>query len=365
MCEAFLSLGHDVTLTAAGLQKNSLNTKKQIGAFYGVDLKKIKLIRYHVRISKALNAQLGVKSVLSFLYMKLKGNSPDLILSRNLYASYLISFSPGIKFIYETHQLESGWRRLLQKQIVSKKCIKTVVISKALKSILRRQLGEALFDPLILHDAAPFGLKRLDKTEKENVRKMYLNERELNGFKIVAGYFGHLYRGRGIETIKDLARRHPDVAFLIFGGNEEQISILNKTEHIDNFMLMGYARPAIVKNLMAVFDVLLMPYQEEVSIGDKRSDTSHWMSPMKMFEYMASGVPFIASRLPVLEEVLRNNENCLLASHNDINDWSSCLKRLLDNPDLRQKLALKAYSEYLVKYNWISRANKILQFAKK
>ena len=47
-----------------------------------------------------------------------------------------------------------------------------------------------------------------------------------------------------------------------------------------------------------------MPYQRNVGIGTKNSDTSNWMSPMKMFEYMSTGVPIVSSDLPVLKKFL-------------------------------------------------------------
>ena len=57
-----------------------------------------------------------------------------------------------------------------------------------------------------------------------------------------------------------------------------------------------------------------MPYQAKVSIGVKGHDTGRWMSPMKMFEYMAAGVPVISSDLAVLREILINEKNALLVS---------------------------------------------------
>ena len=52
---------------------------------------------------------------------------------------------------------------------------------------------------------------------------------------------------------------------------------------------------------MLAVDILIMPYQKNVAIGAKGHDTARWMSPMKMFEYMASGNPIISSNLAALK----------------------------------------------------------------
>jgi glycosyltransferase involved in cell wall biosynthesis len=214
---------------------------------------------------------------------------------------------------------------------------------------------------LALHDAAPAGIQSLsaDMKIKERVSlfgKEFMDER----FDKIAGYFGHLYPGRGVHIIHQLARRHPDIAFMIYGGNRDQICELKSADPVENFMLMGFVEPNGVIDVMRAMDILLMPYQENVSIGDKRSDTSRYMSPMKMFEYMACGVPIIASDLPSVREVLINEHNCLLATPNDVDCWSACITRLLDDDTLAQRIGHTAHIEYRSAHNWNSRAAKIL-----
>jgi len=364
MCEAFSTLGHEVMLLAARSVSSQKIFKEEIKAYYGVNLKNVNLVSYYWSFSKGLNIVLGFFSFFSYFLLRIKKWYPDFIISRNLYASFLLRPLIAKRLYFETHQLESGWRRLLQKVLVEDKRVIKIFISSALRCTFEKQFPSMSFPSMVLHDAAPSGNFILSREKKHLARLSLFPKNILDKYKMICGYFGHLYQGRGIEIIVALAKRYPGVAFLVYGGNEAQVSVLKKAMHTDNFMIMGHVNFSIVKNLMSMFDVLLMPYQRQVSIGDKRSDTSQWMSPMKMFEYMASGVPFIASRLPVLEEVLCDGENCLLALPNDINDWSSCLQRLCDNPELGERLALKAYSEYLSDYNWLSRANKILQFVK-
>ncbi len=150
------------------------------------------------------------------------------------------------------------------------------------------------------------------------------------------------------------------MAFLIFGGNDHDVAALRKISKPRNFYLKGYLTPAKVPEIMAAMDLLVMPYQRSVSIGVKADDTGRWMSPMKMFEYMATGVPFIASDLPTLREVLRDRQNCLLAKPDDPVHWSNCLRLLLDKPELGEAISTQAHVEYRNHYTWTRRAKAML-----
>ena len=107
-------------------------------------------------------------------------------------------------------------------------------------------------------------------------------------------------------------------------------------------------------------DILLMPYQEKVSIGVKGHDTAQWMSPMKMFEYMATGLPIISSDLPSLREVLQNKKNALLVSPSDPRAWCDALDCLSLDSELACRIGKKAYQDYKDKYTWGARARKII-----
>ena len=79
---------------------------------------------------------------------------------------------------------------------------------------------------------------------------------------------------------------------------------------------------------MSSVDLLLMPYQNKVSIGVRGQDTSRWMSPMKMFEYMAAGQAIVASDLPVLREILVHKHNAILTKADDVIEWETAIKML-------------------------------------
>ena len=85
---------------------------------------------------------------------------------------------------------------------------------------------------------------------------------------------------------------------------------------------------------------------------------------MKMFEYMSSNTPFIASNLPVLREVLRDRKNCLLAKPESIIDWKKKINLLRTNKYLLRELSSNARKDFLNKYTWEKRAKNILSIIK-
>jgi glycosyltransferase involved in cell wall biosynthesis len=360
MCEALASLGHDVTLFVNRTRNRVDDLKLLLENYYGVSLKKVQVVSFYSPLSSALNLQIALFSICYLIFDAIKGNVPQVIISRNLYASLFLYRIMKNKLIYETHEIEYGYRKPMQTAILKQLLLTKIVISNALLELLSCHHGINIQRVTVLPDAAPDGIKSISVIQKQEIRKVLMAD-DYENFKNIVGYFGHLYKGRGIEIIQALAERHQDTAFMIFGGNEEQIAVFKKQNHLINLKVMGYIKPAKVLEAMKAMDVLLMPYQKTVSIGSKRNfDTGSYMSPMKMFEYMASCVPILSSRLPVLEEVLKDGENCLMAIPDDPSDWSRCLRRLLNDPLLVNKLAENAYRKYETEYNWQTRAQKIL-----
>ena len=89
------------------------------------------------------------------------------------------------------------------------------------------------------------------------------------------------------------------------------------------------------------------------------------MSPIKVFEYMASRKPILCSDLPVLREVLRDEENALLLPPREPEAWAAALVRLKSDNALADRLALAAVHDFREHYTWQGRARRILEFAAK
>lgn len=360
MAEAIIGHGHTLTLYAIRPERSTEKHQETVESYYGVKLPRLKLKTWHFPFKRLVSLLSGLIFAVSALRL-IKNNKADVIISRNFYASYLLALFCKTPLIYETHNPETGWKKSLQHKIFSSPNTQTIVISDALKTILSAHLNLSPQQSeriTVLHDAAPANPYAAMNVA---VRKSsFLQQHKLNQFQCIAGYFGHLYAGRGVELIVELAKREPKIGFVFFGGNADDINRLQKQYQLPNVTFLGHIPHEKSIEMMTIMDVLFMPYQEKVSIGDAKSDTSKWMSPMKMFEYMSSKVPILSSDLPVLREVLQHARNALLAEPNNIDQWHTNLNRVISDKSLATKIETTAYNDFMDHYTWSSRVRLML-----
>ena len=84
------------------------------------------------------------------------------------------------------------------------------------------------------------------------------------------------------------------------------------------------------------------------------------MSPLKMFEYMATNNPIVTTDLPCIRDVL-SEKNAVLFAPNDLNNLTDSLERLIKDKDLSRRLSEQALSD-VSEYTWDKRAKEILNF---
>jgi glycosyltransferase involved in cell wall biosynthesis len=83
-----------------------------------------------------------------------------------------------------------------------------------------------------------------------------------------------------------------------------------------------------------------------------------YTSPLKLFEYMASGRPMVASDLPALREVLRPDANAVLVEAGDAGALAAGLARVLADAALAARLAAQAREDVRA-WTWDRRAERI------
>jgi glycosyltransferase involved in cell wall biosynthesis len=181
------------------------------------------------------------------------------------------------------------------------------------------------------------------------------------GNPVKIGYVGSLRPGKGMELIPQLATLMPEVDFHIVGGTDEQVREWRIRADNPNITFHGFASPSDAEMWIDQFDILLAPYQPVVLTGDDNIDISRWMSPLKIFEYMKSGKPIVASDLPVLREVLEHGRNALLVEATNPNAWRKQISCLLVDDHFRAKICMNAFEDFRTKYTWEKRAELIIR----
>jgi len=173
----------------------------------------------------------------------------------------------------------------------------------------------------------------------------------------VGVYCGHLYESKGIATLLEAARRAPEIQLLVVGGWESDVREWRKrAADLPNVRLPGFVTSAESACYMAAADFVLLP-------NSARHPEATVTSPLKLFEYMASGRPIVASRLPVFDGVLEDGRNCWTFTPDDPEDLALRLRHAAANPDEGEAL-VRAAREDVRRFSWDRRAAALLERAK-
>ena len=130
------------------------------------------------------------------------------------------------------------------------------------------------------------------------------------------------------------------------GGRSGDVDRYRKesaNRNLNNVKFTGFVSNAELPLYQAASDILLMPYQVKVT-ASSGGDISSFLSPMKMFEYLAAAKPILASDLPVFSEIL-NEQNAWRLPANDASAWVSAIQCL--EKDLNCAIAMAKLHEKL------------------
>ena len=143
------------------------------------------------------------------------------------------------------------------------------------------------------------------------------------------------------------------------GGSREELNDLVKREIPTNVHCHGRVTQAQLTYYYKKFSIGLAPYTTNVGTPDG-TNTSEYMSPLKIFEYMGWGKVVLASDLPALREVLSDGSNALLLPPDDPLKWEDALRSLSDQK-FATMLARTAYQDVIKSFSWDKRAAAILR----
>jgi glycosyltransferase involved in cell wall biosynthesis len=163
-----------------------------------------------------------------------------------------------------------------------------------------------------------------------------------------------------MEVIEKLSLVSKSVGFHIVGGTNEDIKYWKEKIKSHNVYFYGFMNQNEIKKYVNSADICLLPNQKIVLThgNESKINISEYTSPLKMFEYMAAKKAIISSDLPVLREILNEN-NSVLVDCNDIEEWEKGIRKLEDLA-FRKKISQKAYEDFMTKYSWNIRAKNII-----
>ncbi len=342
MCEAFSEIKNEVLLITTNVKKKNVDIFK----FY--DVKSRFTIK---RIKNYSEFPLGVKYYLFSLFSILESLKfrPDIYITRNFFTCFLLILFRRKTIIELHHDLNTESRvvRFLVKYfkfLNSKYLKKAVAITNGVKEeyIRKKYLNRKKI--IVLPSGS--SLKRI---KNFRCKKKH--------FKI--GYFGSLYKSRGLDLIIKLAKIDPENEYFLYGNlqnlNNLKYRFLNKNLHLNDHV--PYRE--IPKNLSKM-DILILPYVSSITVAGDVGDVTKYTSPLKLFDYLSAGKIIICSDYKVLKEVIDRNNAIFVKNYKSIYSWKNEINKLSNQP---QKQFIISKNNYNLSRGFTlkERAKKILK----
>ncbi|MBU7032709.1 MAG: glycosyltransferase family 4 protein [Theionarchaea archaeon] len=168
----------------------------------------------------------------------------------------------------------------------------------------------------------------------------------------VIGLIGNIIWSKGFETLiplcEELKKAGNNPTFLIVGGGpfRDQFQQIIKEHTMEsNFVLTGH-----------VPHEKIPLYLEKIDIGLALQRPTHYnniiATPTKLFEYMAHGIPVIASDLPEIRKIIQQTGCGILVNPERVKEITEAIFYLLNNPKIASKMGKKGKKAFKTQYNW-------------
>ena len=347
MCSAFADIGQEVTLVVPR-RKNHI----QKDPFQYHDVKENFRIRKLPCVNSLALGKVGhVIQTASFAlfavcYALLKVNS--VFYTRDEMIAVCLRIF-GKTVAWEGH---GGEKNAIVKILIALK-VKMVLISGGLKE-LYTGMGVSQHRILVAPDAADVDRFDIDISRDEARRTLGLPLDK----KIIL-YKGGMFAWKGPGTLAQAFAhmKHQDALIVFIGGIENDVNAF-KSEygHIPNLLILGNRPRPETPIYQKAADILIIPNSAKEDISKL------YTSPMKLFGYMASGRPIIASDLPSIREIL-NTSNSYFFVADDATSLARSIDEVIGNYSEAEKRAEHALHEVQA-YSWKNRARNITTFIK-
>jgi len=171
--------------------------------------------------------------------------------------------------------------------------------------------------------------------------------------KKIVMYVGLFEDWKGYSTLLQASKFfNKEIKLVMIGGTEKQVG-KQKKEYPD-VIFLGYLPYTSLPVNQKAADVLVLPNSAKQKISQ------YWTSPLKLFSYMTSQRPIVASDLPSLREILNENRAILVQADNP-KAFAEGIEKALKNPHFSAEIATEAFKE-VKKHTWLKRTGKILEF---
>lgn len=164
-------------------------------------------------------------------------------------------------------------------------------------------------------------------------------------------FVGNFYAWHDVATLLkafvQVLETHPDAHLVLVGDGTTRQAMKQLADDLNiahAVIFTGMVAHRDVPHYIAAADIAVVPYPV------LKQDV--WFSPLKLFEYMATGTAVIASNVGQLSEWVSDGRSGMLLPPEDVSALTNAIVRLIDDPALRLRLGQKAREEIMGKYSW-------------
>lgn len=267
------------------------------------------------------------------------GAAPDVVFARHVkLASGILESFPGLPLVYEAHEVFSQPAPKLygrEKQVIERSTV-VIAITRALAEALNRHFGlQREYAIIPSATALPENVGNKDWTAAAR--------------EIV--YAGSFYGWKGTDDLIAAAQWLPGCRITLIGGDDKGIARLRGQVPAGGaeVIFAGHMSHQEVWERLDAACIAVLP--------NRAGSVSEFTSPLKLFEYMAAGCAVVASDLPVLREVLADDEVAWFPAGDPLG-MAKAIRLLADDPISAQAmggaLAVKARN-----FTWEARAKRL------
>ena len=354
MCQALAAHGADVTLILPQ-RKNSI--QEDLFSYYGI--KKIFKVHYLPIIDLAAKGWFGywiTQLLFSWRLLRFNFNPRlDIILTRDELSGWLMS-KRRFKVFYDMHGFPETWRVLWK---IAMRKMTGIICTNEWKMRQTEEFFKIPYSRMVL---ARNGFDP-DEFNAPTSREIAREQLGLPLEQPIALYAGHLYDWKGVDTLAWAAAHLPRVLLVFVGGTAQNVEEFKKRHaHCKNILVFGQRPHEQIPLFLAAADILVLPNSRQSANPRQIPYSIYDTSPIKLFEYMASRRPIIASDLPSIREIL-DERTAVFFEPDNPESLAQKIGYVLSATDEPARMAEQAFHD-AQNYTWEKRAKIILEFIK-
>jgi glycosyltransferase involved in cell wall biosynthesis len=184
---------------------------------------------------------------------------------------------------------------------------------------------------------------------------------KLNGAPVL-GFVGGLRPWHGVEILPDLLARlnksKRPIQLVIAGDGQLRSGLerqFKQRELLDHITFTGALPHEQLPGIIQQFDIALAPYPKHTH--------DFYFSPLKLFEYMACGIPVVAANLGQITEVISDGKTGLLYEPGELDALANRCEKLLGDSRLRARIGAAAAAVIRREFTWDKNAARVAELA--